>query len=473
MISNTFLLKGQQRNFLTTSAFLVLCLCILVMNFFRLTYLETSPPGFYIDEATGAIHALCVSQTLHDAWHDKFLPLFFQADTSGIHGPFYIYPLAAWGSIFGFSIFTLRLFSATIVLIGVIGVYYLSRILFNKSVAFYALLIASCSPWAFHNSKLSWDASLVPTYVILGVLFFLRKSGKFNLILSLFFFTAACYTYAAARVTVPILIFALCFYDFAAVKKSKLKYCSYFITMFFLFLPLAYSMKYGLLSSRIETVSIFGATYRAENGLETYVDIFKLFLFNLSKFLSWNFLVIDGDYINYRHSTKLFGALSWPQILGIGFLPFALLLSSRQNKEESLRERNTLALLVIGVFAGLSPAALTWDSLPHALRASSAWPFFAILSAYGLAKIQEHFKYSILIVSVLSLFFVYKFLYAFYFVFPIDGASFFDVETKEYALKAKTYDDWKLNGASGSSRRMYMYFMEGSSCVDSKKRVYE
>jgi hypothetical protein len=87
---NILYLKEQQGNLLRRTSYIVLVFCILLMNFFRLTYLETSPPGFYVDEATGAIHALCISQTLHDAWHDQFLPLIFQAETSGIHGPFYV-----------------------------------------------------------------------------------------------------------------------------------------------------------------------------------------------------------------------------------------------------------------------------------------------------------------------------------------------------------------------------------------------
>ena len=43
----------------------------------RFVALESSPPGFFFDEAVIAVHSMCPRQTGHDAY-GKHLPLFSQ-----------------------------------------------------------------------------------------------------------------------------------------------------------------------------------------------------------------------------------------------------------------------------------------------------------------------------------------------------------------------------------------------------------
>lgn len=59
---------------------------------------------------------------------------------------------------------------------------------------------------------------------------------------------------------------------------------------------------------------------------------------------------------------------------------------------ERLPPKEILMVALAGALLGLVPAALTWEGTPHALRAIAAWPFFALLSGYLLAAMEEQLR---------------------------------------------------------------------------------
>src|SRR5262245_60077573 len=73
--------------------------------------LDRVPYGFVGDEATGALHALCIAETGHDA-HGNAWPLFVnqfespfqQLAYAGEIPPTYLYLQAGWVKVFGASI---------------------------------------------------------------------------------------------------------------------------------------------------------------------------------------------------------------------------------------------------------------------------------------------------------------------------------------------------------------------------------
>ena len=451
---------------------IIIVFCIII-HVARFSFLESSPPGFYVDESASAVNALCFSENRTDGWHEKSYPMFLMDDLGGVHGAFYIYPLAAWGKLFGFSIYSLRLFSAVSVFIATLGVFLLGRLLFNAEIGFLAFFLSSISPWAFHNSRLAWDASIIPMYTVLFVYFFLRKKNAYDLIFSAFFAVAAIYTYASARVTILLILFLLFLFDIKSVKENKKIYFLFFSFIILSYLPVAYSMKYGVLSARINYISIFANDYRINKGLDYFSDVFIEFLINISKYFNSAFFIYDGDSINYRHSTKQFGALSWPEIIGVLCL-VCFFLSKKKfvlDIDRYQDYRNKLALLFLFILSGISPAALTWDSLPHALRASSAWPFISILAAYGLSLFINKNLITNIFINLLTLIYLVRYLYVFYFIFPNESADFFDVKVKALAQRAQSQADWKLDGAVGSHRRFYMHALKGIGCRDSMKIV--
>ena len=60
-------------------------------------------------------------------------------------------------------------------------------------------------------------------------------------------------------------------------------------------------------------------------------------------------------------------------------------------RQKKLRLEPPFVFAAIGIASGITPAALTWESVPHALRSIGAWPFFAILAALTADRLMKQF----------------------------------------------------------------------------------
>lgn len=170
---------------------------------------------------------------------------------------------------------------------------------------------------------------------------------------------------------------------------------------------------------------------------------------------------LGGDN-NLRHSTGSFGILSWPEILILfsGLLLWVI-----------KRKWNAVAVfLVLGLLAGVSPAALTWEGVPHALRSIGAWPFYALLAGFIYSKLNTKIIYVIVPLSVI-------FVSCFYFYYFTQYAKisyiWFDGSIKQAALSSQAKKDFSLFKAATSqyadaAARYYVMTYDHKSCLESK-----
>jgi len=126
------------------------------------------------------------------------------------------------------------------------------------------------------------------------------------------------------------------------------------------------------------------------------------------------FLILNGD-SNLRSQQPGFGQLYFPDLI---FIIFGLLYIAR---DKTKYRWLPLTLLLLGPI----PAAITKES-PHALRALSSAPFYAILSAQGVSMIGRLLKpkylFEVLLIIIFLGFFGHYFT-SFINVYPSISAS--------------------------------------------------
>jgi hypothetical protein len=99
--------------------------------------------------------------------------------------------------------------------------------------------------------------------------------------------------------------------------------------------------------------------------------------------LSTDFLLLSGDR-NLRHSTGAVGMMSPVEYL---LLLGGALAGSFRMVQRRMLPAPWVQFLMAGAILGILPSALTWESVPHSLRAIAAWPFFVVLSALAYRKL--------------------------------------------------------------------------------------
>jgi hypothetical protein len=153
----------------------------------------------------------------------------------------------------------------------------------------------------------------------------------------------------------------------------------------------------GEINGRMNDVLITGPKWVRENRglLDSDTFVVKAFLDHVALHLRPSYLFIHGD-PNPRHSSQLVGQLSPIDTLALALaLGVLLTLVVRWLRNGQLGASGTappirwfsgiaLSAIVCGFF-GVVPSALTWDSMPHALRSIGTWPFVSLFTGAILA----------------------------------------------------------------------------------------
>ena len=188
---------------------LLIIAILLAAAWLRVYRLDGVPPGWRDDEVVETtVHAALIQQ-------GHWLLFFPQAEGQE---PLYHYLSAAWISVAGQSLFSVRLVSAYLGLLSVAALYRLARYLFGGPTALLAAAALAISFWALMYSrfKLRQVGEVAP--MLLAFYFFFRALGpratrtRFALLAALFL-SAALYTYFAAR-AVPLILLAVAAYLF-------------------------------------------------------------------------------------------------------------------------------------------------------------------------------------------------------------------------------------------------------------------
>lgn len=363
--------------------YFLLGIILIFASFFRLWQLENIPPGLYPDEAINGNEALTKQRSV------------FYPENNGREGLF-INLLKLSFTIFGPSIWALRLVSAIIGVLTVLGLYLLTKELFQASglkveISRYIALLASfflaISFWHINLSRLGFRAILLP-FILTFSFYFLFKGFKyfenrsFTIASASFsfagiFFGLGFYTYTPFRLAVLILPFIFLPYWFVLRRQNnRKKFILFALNFLFYAFIIALPLSLYFLSrpqdfiSRTSGISIFAT----ENPLKAFSEslIQHLAMFNFR-----------GD-PNWRHNFAGEAMLLWP--IGLLFL-IGFFISIKKfivfYKQKKYSSLLIYSSLLSWFFIMLLPGILTYEGIPHALRAVGTLPVIYIFAGLG------------------------------------------------------------------------------------------
>lgn len=440
----------------------VLAGLIAIACIMRFIALDVSPPGFFYDEATGAAHSMCYQQTGYDLFAQR--GIFSQVDFAGIQSAPFIMGGALWTAVFGTDVAGFRSFVAFVGVLAVLGVYVLARQLTqDRTYALWATAVAACLPWAFQFSRISWDAPVGVTLLVWGIVlsYYKSKHAKAGLadwiawIGAGVLLTLASYTYSPLRLQALGLV--------VLIPLLPWRPRAVILTIFVLGnIGVLQSYQDPAFAHRAQLLALTSDDPRNPFAGASYFGLFLAYLSQMADHLSLSFLLGPGDF-NLRHSIQTHGALDWLSFGGL-IIGFALATSAIVHYKTTDRAQLVLtAICLLGILTGLSPSALTWDSTPHALRAIGAWPFFAMLAAWGLHQLLRAVSAQLAACAIMAALFGW-YLYSYFFLFPEIARWWFDADIvaqiretgqfpDHYFHVAKAYHQMETLGQSCESVR--------------------
>jgi hypothetical protein len=369
-------LLGDDSRTHSTRAIVLLITVVAVVA--RFVALEASPPGFAEDEAAISAQIICVRESGADATGTRW-PLFVSVLGGGHTNAPYLYSGLLWTAAAGNSIASFRALAALFGVLTVAGVWFLGLVVWeDREAAGLCALCAAISPWAFQLSRVAWDPAIAPCLLTWGVALFLYQGRRPYLGAALAGLLAALalYSYPPLRVQAVLVLPAVLALSWSRRNVPWEQWLRRTFTSAavggIVLVPLLHATIAGSINARANTLGIWNRDYMARVGGYSIANVLKVFLTNVRSHFSSSYLFLTGD-PNLRHATGRAGQWSWLETLAALVLPFLLV-----RRVLLGREKAVLAFASVGYIAGVSAAALTWDSNPHALRSVGAYPFLAI-----------------------------------------------------------------------------------------------
>jgi len=388
----------------------ILFLTFLLALFLR-AYQIGNYPALNADEAAIGYNAYSLLETGKDE-HGNPWPIHFQSFNDYKPG-LYFYLSLPFVKILGLNELAIRFPGVLIGAFSIIAIYLLVKEIFKDEViAQVSSFFLAISPWHIHFSRGAWEVNLSTFLIIFGVYFFLKaRTDSKNFIYSAILFVLSLYTYHAARVVVPLLVFVLVILYFKDFKKGLKKLLIAAIIGIFLLLPLLFDLSKGSVFARAAGIGLFADTgtinrineqrgehnnFRSKPALILHnkaVNYTLAFLENWSEHYWGEFLFLSGDGIQ-RNKVPETGQMYLMDIL---FVVAGIVAISKNTKKWGV----IIAWLVIAP----SAAALTFQS-PHALRGHNMVIPLVIISAGGLVYLSKHLHKRIKSKKILDFIFV-------------------------------------------------------------------
>lgn len=354
---------------------LLVILILSVATFFRLYQLHQYPPGLYPDEAMDGSNALIANTTGHYQ--------IFYTENNGREG-LYIDLQALSVKYFGNTAWALRVVSAIIGILTVLGLYLLARELFDWQIGAISSFLLAISFWHVNFSRIGFDGIMVP-FILVFLFYFLWKGLKSSRLVDFFwagvFSGLGFYTYSAYRLSPLIFIFLFINYwiflrkDYGHENYTHARgrlaagISLFLLTTFFVALPMGwYFLNHpDQLTERSSQVSVLSQAQPLQQLASSVVKTLGMFTFT-------------GDF-NPRDNIPGQPMLGWPIAIffAIGILKEAWHWLSR--KHGHLSPVHTL--MFSWFFVMLLPGFLSTEA-PHALRTIGVLPIVMIFAARGI-----------------------------------------------------------------------------------------
>lgn len=418
---------------------LVLLFIVVLAFLLRFYKVTSSPPSLNWDETSIAYNAYSILKTGRDEWGITF-PLNFRS-----YGEYKL-PVQIYASIPGIAIFGLNELGVRItpVVYGALTVlllFFLANLIFkDKRIGLFSSFVLAVSPWHIQLTRASFESSFSVFWVVLGAIFFIKGFVKKKYwLFSIIPFVIAIYTYNAARVFVPLFIFAL----FLIYRRQLLKNLKVFLISFGIFvgclIPIGLSLFNGEASARFKLVSIlddpgFVQRVNKARGAVKLPSPLPRLIHNKATHFAY---VFGKNYLSHFTPGFLFiegAGHKQHHVQGMGELyclqaPFILagLYFLFKNKEK------WRFLIVFWLFLTFIPVSITVDSIPNALRTVLAVIPYSLLTAYGFWQIIDKFRNNKLINVSIILISVSIFIY-----------QFINFQNNVYNIYPKMYSkDWQ------------------------------
>jgi len=401
------------RSFLTHKYFyLTLAIAIVAIGLFARTYhISSLPPGVYPDEAVNGTDAINAIETGHFR--------LFYINNYGREGLF-MNLIALGFKLFGVSVITLKMWAVFFGTLTIIGMILLAREFWNTwRAGLIAGFLYATSFWAINFSRISFRANMLPFVLVFSFYFLFRALRKteiypapipqdrrninkklgffskirdwcreyYDYILAGAFFGLGMHTYIAFRVA-PAILIALFFVLVISKKHFLKKYWKplavYLASMLLVAIPmlLLFYFHPGYFETRSESVSILSPKVnQGQLGHALWVSVTKtLGMFNF-----------QGD-TNWRHNfpgqpeLEFFVGIFF--IIGIFYLfgHFFYLLYQRFRRKKYSDDLIIATLILAWFFVMLLPEMLTYEGLPHSLRAIGSLPAAILIAVFALEK---------------------------------------------------------------------------------------
>ncbi len=346
----------------------------------RLTGLCENPPGLFRDELDKGYTAYCLLKTGHDqsgvAW-----PLFVRAlnvTTSAL----YEYLTLLCVALLGLTETAIRLPAALggVAAVGVMML--LARKLWGEVPGIVCGVLLAFNPWHLLLSRWANQSILLTLWLPLGLLFWLQTAETRGwrrgacILGAAIAWSLALFTYAPARLFVPLFCIGLAVVEWRAAKpedraRISLNLLGLAAALAVFALPLArHILTEPESTARLSAISVFDG----RSLFDSLLTILGNYLAHFSPF----FLFLGGD-SNLRHSIGFPGGCHFVVVLG------AILGVWRVVRR---RKRGELILL-LWLFLGPVAAACTDEGIPHALRAVTMLPALPLLAVAGIVEAQE------------------------------------------------------------------------------------
>ncbi len=358
------------------SAAWVIFFILIIAIFLRFNQLSSLPPGLYPDEAMNGNNA---SEAITTGEYKVFYP-----ENNGREGLFINFQALLLKLIGKNEPWVLRLASAIVGTLTVLGVFLLTKELFTVRAGLLAAFFMATSFWHLLFSRIGFRAIAAPFFLAFALYFLLLalrraredKDFVWASLLGGIFFGLGFHTYIAYRI-MPLLLLPFLF-----LRRSKRFYASlalFLIAAFIAGLPLGiYYLKHPAdFMGRTTQVSVFSSSSAA-------LDLGR----NIAKTVGMFF--VSGDY-NPRHNLAGQPALFWPVAL---FFLTGIIIAVKKifRRKQTPGDRNeSFPYLLISAWLVLAvlPVVISNEGIPHALRSILMLPPAIILAAVGGLKLHD------------------------------------------------------------------------------------
>ncbi len=357
-------------------AFLLVMAIAIAMRLYGLSW---APPGLYPDEAMNGNNALAANRT-----GDYRL---FYPDNNGREGLF-INIQALSIQVFGNTPYALRVVSALMGVLTVLGTYLLTRRLFDDwRIAAIAAFFMAVGFWHVNFSRIGFRAIMAPMLAVWGFYYMykgIETNRLWNWALAGLWFGLGFHTYIAYRVipgAIACTLIALWLSLHAAFSHGKYLHArqqqlggiALMVGVLVLtLLPMAAYFYSNPLDFTGRTAKV--AVWAGENPVGDLA-------LNTAK--TFGMFFFKGD-SNWRHNIAGAPVLFWPvaAFFAVGLLHtiYRFLHSWRMRGHPGVVQ----TLLLSWFLVGLLPALLSTEGSPHALRALLVAPVVYIMAAVGL-----------------------------------------------------------------------------------------